>query len=173
MNKLFGSFIKFVRTSKRAILLITITAVITLIISSIISIWLSKVTNWKVPSFGKIKTLGVEAYWDPGLKNKTETFDWGVIWVGTSKNVTLYLQSISNFETTLYFNTTNWSPTDIMNYTSLSWNYNGTMIHPGEIIEVTLTFSAPSSYSFFLYLIANDVKQFSFDIIINSNEYGY
>jgi uncharacterized membrane protein YwzB len=58
----FDSFVKFLRSLKRAVLLITITIVITLIISSIISIRLSKVINLSVPSLGTITTLGVEAY---------------------------------------------------------------------------------------------------------------
>jgi hypothetical protein len=44
--------------------------------------------------------------------------------------------------------------------------YNGTQINPGEIIQVTLTLSASSSHDFVHYLIANNVKNFSFDIII-------
>jgi len=171
MKNTFGSFVKFLHSSKRAILLITLTAVITLIISSIISIWLSKVTNLNVPSFGTIRTLGVQGYWDKNLENKTETFDWGTIWPGASKNVTIYLRSISNIETTLYLNTTNWNPTNISDYVNLTWNYDETTIRPNEIIGVTLTLSASSSYSFILYLIANDVKQFSFDIIISTQEY--
>jgi hypothetical protein len=53
---------------------------------------------------------------------------------------------------------------------NLSWNYNGTIIHLGEIIQVTLTLTASSSHAFLIYLITSDVKQFSFDIIINTLE---
>jgi len=49
---------------------------------------------------------------------------------------------------------------------NLSWSYNGTPLNPSEIIQVTLTLSAPLSDSFIYYLIANDVKDFNFDIII-------
>jgi len=171
MKEAFDSFIKFLRPSKRTILLITITAVITLIIGSMISIWLSKVTNLKVPSLGTIKTLGVEAYWDINCENKTVEVQWGEIWVGSSQNVTFYVRSISNLEATLNLNATNWDPANLSDYMNLSWNYTGTTVHPGDIIQITLTLSAPYSSDFILYLITNDVKEYNFDIIISTSEY--
>ena len=183
MKDAFNSLIKFLRSSKRAILLITITVVTTLVISSIISIWLGKVTYLNVPSLGTIKTLGVEAYWDPDLKNKTETIDWETIWPGTSKNVTLHIRSISNIETTLELRTANWTfrdsnnrtvagPSDSSPYMNLTWNYNETTVRPDEIVQVTLTLSVDDSSDFIEFLIAKDVKAFSLDIIISTSEYG-
>jgi hypothetical protein len=127
---------------------------------------LSRINNLSVPSLGTIKTIGVEVCWDPNCENKTETIDWGTVWPGSSKNVTFYIRSVSNFEATLNLNTTNWNPANISDYISLSWSYNRTPLKPGEIIQVTLTLSASSSDSFIRYLIANDVKDFNFDIVI-------
>jgi len=53
---------------------------------------------------------------------------------------------------------------------NLSWNYNGTILHPGETIQVTLTLTTSSSNTFLLYLITNDVKDFNFDINISASE---
>ena len=117
-----------------------------------------------------IKTLGVEAYWDKNLENKTETINWGTIWPISSKNFTLYLRSISNTETTLLLNSTNWNPANISEYMNLSWNYNGTILHPSETIQVTLTLTTSSSNTFLLYLITNDVTDFNFDINISASE---
>lgn len=166
----FNSFVRFLLSSRKTILLILITAIITLILSGMISIWLNKTINLHIPSLGNIQTLGVQTYWDISLKNKTETVDWGTIQLGVSNNVTLYIQSISNFETTLHLNATNWDPPNISNYMSLSWNYNGTTIYPDEIIQVTLTLTASSSNAFLIYLINSDIKQFSFNIVITTLE---
>lgn len=170
MKAAFNSLVKFLRSSKRKILVIIITAVITIAISAIISLWLSSINNIYVPSLGTIKTLGVEAYWDKNLENKTETISWGTIWPGSSKNFTLYLRSISNTETTLLLNATNWNPANISEYMNLSWNYNETILHPSETIQVTLILTTSSSNEFISYLINNDVKEFSFDIIISTLE---
>lgn len=171
MRDRFHSFIVFLRSSKKTILLILIVAIASIAITTTISILLSKINSLDVPSLGTIKTIGVEAYWDPNFENKTEIIDWGTIWPGSSINKTFYIRSVSNFKATLNLNATNWNPANISEYITLSWNYNGTLVNPGEIIQVTLTLSASSSNSFINYLIANDVKDFSFDITIDASEY--
>jgi len=166
MRSKIHSFITFLRSSKKTLLLILIVAVASIAITTTISILLSKIDNLHVPSLATIKTIGVEAYWDLNCENKTETIDWDTIWPGSTKNVTFYLRSVSNFEATLNLYATNWNPANISDYMDLSWSYNETPLNPGEIIQVTLTLSASSSDSFIRYLIANDVKDFNFDIVI-------
>ena len=63
-----------------------------------------------------------------------------------------------------------WNPANVSEYTKLSWDYNGTILNPGETIHVTLTLSIPNSQSFVNYLIDEKVQNFSFDIhIVASN----
>jgi hypothetical protein len=135
-----------------------------------ISIFLSRITNLSIPSVGHIRTIGVEAYWELDGENKTETVDWGTIFPGLSKNVTLYLKSVSNVETTLNLTAINWNPSNISDYLNLSWSYDGTLLEPGEVIQVTLTLSASPSNSLVQYLIINDVRSFDFDIDILATE---
>lgn len=179
----FDSLFKFLRSSRKTILLMTITVVVTLVISSIISVWLSKISNLKIPSVGNIRTQGLEAYWDQDLANKTETLDWGMIRSGASKNVSVYLQSTSNFETTFNLTTGNWTfwnsdneiaagPSNSTLHMYLTWDYDNSAVHPGEVRKVTLTLYARLSSEFIEFLIVSDVKAFSFDIHICTSEYS-
>jgi hypothetical protein len=170
MKTQFQSLIAFLNRSKKTLLLIIIVATASVAVSSLISIMLSKVDNLTIPTLGNIKTIGVEAYWDPNLENKTEVLDWGILSVGLSRNVTLYVRSISNYKITLNLNVTDWMPANISDYMTLSWDYNGTHLNPGEIIPVTLTLSTSYSDSFIFYLIDNDVQSFSLDIHIIASE---
>jgi hypothetical protein len=170
MKNPFDFISKFPHPSKKTVLLILVVAVVTLLLSATISIWLTKVNHLKIPSVGNVITLGVEAYWDKNCENKTDQVNWDVIWPGSSKNVTFYLRSKSNVAAKLNLNTTNWNPANVSNYMNLSWNYNGTPISPRKVVQVTLSLSASSSYSFIDYLIANNVKEFSFNIIIYASE---
>lgn len=162
----------FRRFSWKTILLILIVASASIALSALVSIILQKSTSLHIPSIGNVKTFGVEAYWDADCKNQTELVDWGIISPGASKNVTFYLRSISNLKATFFLNATEWNPSNFSDYISLSSNYNGTAINPGEIMPITLTLSASSSYSFVRYLIVNNVEAFSFDIIIGTSEYS-
>lgn len=179
MKGAFQSITKFFHSSRKTVLLVLIAVLVTIIISTMLSILLEKMTNLRFPSIGTIKTLGVEGYWDESLESKTEIIDWGTILVGSSQNVTFYLLSISSVEATLDLATSNWTfwdvsddivteSADIAHYMNLTWNYNGTALHPQDIIKVTLTLSAPYSSDLVSALINYDVKEFSFDIIITA-----
>ena len=154
------------RPSKKTVLIGLTVAAITLLLSSGLSIWLRKTTDLEIPSIGILETIGVEAYWDENVENKTKEINWDIIWVGSSKKVTLYLRSESNVEILLKLNTTNWNPTYISKNMDLSWNYDETPIDLGEVIQVTITLSTTYSKPFVDYLMSNSVKEFSFDIII-------
>jgi len=145
-------------------------------VTTTISIWLGKFHNLRFPSIGTLHTLGVEAYGgDVKIEDETAYIDWGMIYPGELTNRSLYVRSKSNIETILKLETASWTFRDSdgeivtgppNSYMILSWNYTETSIRPSEVIPVTLTLSASSDISFINYLIANDVKDFSFDIVI-------
>jgi hypothetical protein len=170
MKNTFSSIIEFLGSSKRTILLLTITIIVTLVVSSLMSMWLSRNSNLSLPSIGTIKTVGVEVYWDSDLENRTEEINWGNIQVGSSKNFTVYIRSISNVETTLLLDTTDWSPANLSEYVSFLWDYDGRILNPGEIVQVKLTFLSSYSRTFLFFLIENNVKKFSFDIHVVASE---
>jgi hypothetical protein len=130
----------FSRPSKKTLLIVLMVATVTILLSSALSIWLNEVTDLYIPSIGNVKTIGVEAYWDENIENKTEAINWDLIWLGSSKNVTLYLRSASNVETVLQLNTSNWNPKNISKYMILTWNYNGTPVQPSKVIHVSPPF---------------------------------
>jgi hypothetical protein len=168
--KPFNSLFTFLRQHKKTLLLALIVSPTTVLISSTISIWLSDFHNLTLPAIGTIKTVGVEAYWDPNCENKTETIDWNTIWPGPTKNVTLYIRSVSNVKTPLHLHTSNITPANISEYLNLSWNYDGTSLNPDEVIQVILFLSASDDKSFSRYLIDNDVTDFNIDIHIVASE---
>lgn len=153
----------------------------TLILSTAISMWLEKAQDLRVPTIATIKTSGVEAYWNRELTNRTESIDWGTIWLGASQNVSIYVRSISNIEITLdlaienlTFSDSNENivaePENMASYVNLTWNYNETKISPGETLQLTLTLSVGHSADFTEFLIANGVEKFSFDIYISTSQ---
>jgi len=171
------SLITFLRHSKKTIMLILIVAVATTLVNTIIFMWLGRFQGLHLPNISPLYTIGVKAYWDANLENQTTEIQWGTIYSGTSNNVTLYLQSVSNVKTILELNPTNWAflnsknatvsgPSDKTPYMNLTWNYDNTPISPQETIQVTLILKTENSSTFTQFLIDNNINQFSFDIII-------
>jgi hypothetical protein len=64
----------------------------------------------------------------------------------------------------LTLNLTDWSPPEISDYLTLTWDYNGTRLDPGEVILINLNVSAPSSDDFINYLVDNEIKNFTVDV---------
>lgn len=166
MRNILHSFVTFLKQSKRTVLLIMIVAITSVAISTTVSILVNENSNLTVPSLGTVRTIGVEVYWDPNKENKTEVIDWSEIWLGSSKDVTIYIRSISNYEVTLELKVTDWNPDVVSDYMTLSWDYNGAPLSPNEMIEVTLSLSISNSPSFVQYLVDEKVENFNLDIHI-------
>lgn len=179
LNRARAFLTKFPRPSKKTLLLILVVAAITLLFSTLISMWLSKFDNLHVPSVGTLRTIGVEAYGGNITIDEqgNQYINWSTIYTGASENRSFYLRSKSNVKTILNLTTANWTFYDSENkivtgfnasYLNLGWDYNNTLISPFEEIYVTLTLKASVESSFINALIINKVEKFSFDIIITA-----
>lgn len=173
---------KGLKPSKKTILLIITIVFITLLTSSLLAIWLAETYDVHLASLGIIKTQGVEAYWDVDLTDKIdEEINWGTLWLGSSNNVTITLLSISNIPTTINLQTNLTfydineiaiNPSgNILDYMNLTWDYHGHIIKPEEAIPVILTLSSTYSIEFISFLIENNVRNFTLDIHISTEEY--
>lgn len=158
------------KASRKTILLMVIVALVSIACTSLISIMLLTTDNVYLPSLGTIKTIDVETYWDENLETKRETLDWGEIETGMSSNLTLYVKSTSNFVVTVNLTLTDWDPQNISDYLSITWDYNGTLLNPGDVIPVTLTLTVPSSEDFINYLVTNEVRTFSVVVHLIASE---
>jgi len=173
-TKLHSVFV-FLKSSYKILFLVAIVAIISVASTTLVSILLSKSdSDVYLPSVGTIKTIDVEIYWDPNGENKRETLSWDEIKIEKldgdeiktkTVNTTVYVKSVSNFRVTLNMFLTDWNPQAISEYITISWDYNGTLISPGEIIPVTMTLSASSSDDFINYLVENEIKRF--DVVIH------
>jgi hypothetical protein len=166
------SFFASLNFSKKTLCMVILVALLSVTLTTAISIMLSHFHNLTIPSLGTIKVVGVETYWDANLETKAETINWGVVQPGYPVNVTIYVKSVSNLKTTLQFNATNWNPSGLSEYMTLSWDYSGTPINAGETIKVTLVMTTSSDPSFIPYLIANNVNEFNVEIHFVALEYS-
>jgi len=174
------SFFVFLKCSYKILFLVAIVAIISVAGTTLVSMLLSEsVSEVYLPSLGTIKTIDVEIYWDPNGENKRETLSWDEIKIEKPEwdeiktgpvNTTVYVKSVSNFRVTLNLNITDWNPVEISDYLTISWDYNGTLINPGEIIPVTMTLSPSSSDAFINYLVENEINRFDVAIHIVASD---
>lgn len=180
-KKLLRQLVSTLLRQRKTLLLIVVVSIVTLLISSLVSIWLSNVSNLHFPTIGTIRTSGLEAYWNADLTNKTGEILWGHLYPGSEVNVTLHFRSISNVPVTLEMTTANWTfrnstdqivygPTDVTEHMTFSWDYDGSTVDPGQVVPAVLTLRVEYTQGLREYLIEKDVQSFSFDISIRTLE---
>jgi hypothetical protein len=100
----------------------------------------------------------IDVYEDLACTTVQSSIEWGEIEAGDSSSVTIYIKNNGDIDILLGLDSENWTPTNINDYTTLSWDYNGTALTPGEIRGVTLT----------LYIDPDcpPMNNFGFDIVI-------
>lgn len=173
------SFVCFLKASYKTLFLVAIVAVTSVAATTLVSIMLSHSDDEiYLPSLGTIKTIEVETYWDPDGENRRENLTWNELWIQklgseaetAQVNTTVYVKSVSNFRVTLNMSLTDWNPTEISDYLTISWDYNGTILNPSEIIPVNMTLSAPSSDDFINYLVDNEISRFDVAVHIVASD---
>ena len=116
------------------------------------------VTDKTVSNVGSVKAIGVGVYSDENCTSEVSFIDWGMLEPGSSENVTVYIRNEGNSVASLSMDTSNWSPSNPSNYITLSWDYGGVSITPGEVVQVTFTLSVSASIE--------GITSFSFHIVI-------
>jgi len=92
-----------------------------------------------IKSKGTIKTLGVGIYWDEACSLPVSSLDWGIVEPNVTRNITFFIRNEGNVMGIISLSTANWDPPIASSYITLSWDYLGKILEPGEIILVTLT----------------------------------
>lgn len=112
----------------------------------------------RIRGTGTIKLIGIEAYGDPECTQVISAVNWGELTPGGFSQVVLYLKSTSTAPASLTLSTEAWSPPEAGNYLTLEWDYDGSVLQPGEIRGVLFTLRVSESVT--------GITSFAFDFLI-------
>lgn len=116
-----------------------------------------------VGNYGQVVTVGCEVYWNTNLTNPVSVIDWGTLGYNDTRNFTVYVDSLSNVNSTLTVIAQNWVPVDA-EVLVFSIQPNLTVIEPDEILPVQTSLHVSP-----LIPITN-FSTFSFDIMFSISE---
>ena len=102
--------------------------------------------------------IEIDVYTDAGCTDIMTIVDWGEITAGGSSQVEVFVKNNGQTDVVVSLLTENWSSQTAYNYMSVSWDYGGSVIEPGEVINVNLVLSVDE------YCPA--LTGFGFDIVI-------
>ncbi|MBA7646862.1 hypothetical protein ES703_54628 [subsurface metagenome] len=114
----------------------------------------------RVRGRGRIVTVGLEAYADPGATQLVSWIDWGDISPGGTAVATLYLKSTSSVPVTLSLVLENWIPSAAQDFLTVEWDYDGSALQPGEVRAVVFPLRVSGSIS--------GISNFEFDLVITA-----
>jgi hypothetical protein len=103
-------------------------------------------------------TIAIDVYSNSACTSLLKSVVWGEIVAGGSATKTVYIKNNGDTNVVLSLATENWTPSNADDYMSLTWNYNGSAIGPGQVREVRLTLNVDSD--------CPALSGFGFDIVI-------
>lgn len=115
----------------------------------------------RINNQGAVKIVDAGVYWDVNCTRLVQFIDWGKLEPASAKNVSVYIRNEGNEPATLFLTTENWNPPNASNFITLSWDYDGQMLSPFLVVQLTLTLSVSSAIE--------EIENFNFDIIISAS----
>jgi hypothetical protein len=92
-----------------------------------------------VPGSGSIRGVGVGVYTNSACNNPLSSVDFGLLDAGSQKDITFYLRNEGNTDIDLSMTSKNWNPTEAADYLSLTWNREGQLMEPDQVISCVMT----------------------------------
>jgi hypothetical protein len=102
--------------------------------------------------------VNIDVYQDSGCNTILSEVVWGTIIAGGRSNAQMYVKNNGDVEVILSLASDNWSPVSASDYMSLSWDYDGQTLQPGEVVGITLSLDTSAS--------CPEYSNFGFDIVV-------
>ena len=118
----------------------------------------------KIPATGKIRTVDIAVFSDPTCFVQLTSIDWGLISPGETKNLTIYVKSLSTVDAVLFLGSEDWVPSHSASFIQLSWNRAGTAIKAGEVVSALVSLRVDPAIQ--------NVASFSFIMVFTATETG-
>jgi hypothetical protein len=109
---------------------------------------------------GVTASVNIGLYLDSACTQNLTSIDWGIINAGENVTFTAYVRNQGNLNASLYKETSNWNPSNMSDYLTLSWDYAGQVLEPDAVLPAVFTLIASPTMEY--------LGSFSFDIVITS-----
>jgi len=116
-----------------------------------------------ISSTGVIASANIRFYRESGCVNNLTSINWGTLYPGASRTVTVYVKNLGTVPLSLDFYLADWNPSTASTYLTLSWDYSGMELQPNQVLSITFTLEVSQSiqgitnFDFNIYVTATEV----------------
>jgi hypothetical protein len=140
--------------------LIAIGLLISLLTASLVSSAVSpQVNSQSVPSKVTLTVINLGVYSNSACTANLTALDFGSISSGATSKITLWVKNTGNSNEKLSLTTNTWSPTNVTQWLTLSWNQAGAVLKQNQVVAATLTLTVSPSVDLSL-------SDFTFNVVI-------
>jgi hypothetical protein len=111
-----------------------------------------------IPNTGSIKAIGVGVYENSACTVPLSSLTWGTLDPGSSTIKTMYVKNEGTSPMNLSMTTNTWNPANALNYITVTWNQNGTIVNAGLNVQANVTLTVSPSIS--------GIPSFAFTMVI-------
>ena len=104
-------------------------------------------------------SVNIGVYSDSACSQNASFVDWGSLKPGDTTTKTVWVKNAGTANATISMATNTWSPTNAGQSISLTWNQEGKVLAPNQVVQATLTLTVSPS-------ISSSITSFSFNIQI-------
>jgi hypothetical protein len=117
------------------------------------------VSTLTLRSSGVVASASLGVYSDSACTQGLSAISWGTIDLGTSIMRTFYVKNTGNIGLRLSLAAANWSPPSANGPVVITWNQEGKLLSPNQVVSATVTLSVSTS--------TGSITDFGVDILIS------
>ena len=99
----------------------------------------------------KEASLDLDIYTDEGCTIKIQSISWGELVPGGNSTIVVYIKNRSKIPVTLNCSLSNFSPNDAVDYLTLDWDREASLLEAHKKVEARLTLSVSRSAHFDMF----------------------
>lgn len=115
---------------------------------------------WDIRNVSSVSSeTGIGVYWDYECTRSVKEINWGTLFAGAKKNVTVCIRNQLQNVIYLMLNISDWNPQNAFHFMTLSWDYQGNALSPSSVVKVNFILALKPTIS--------GITSFSFNITIS------
>jgi len=153
--------LSLIKTQHRNSIKFATAAIPLILLCLIVGLTLAQTFQRSINSYGTLKFIGVNVYWNNACTSEVTSIPWGNVTPGASFDNVVYVKNVGTTAETLSMSYGNFTPTVAASYLTLTWNCSGYVLATNAVTCAKITLAVQPN--------ATGLTDFSFGILVQAS----